>query len=183
MDFKHIMNTTIQKKLITECIRGWFILDNINFGGKPEKYLKENSLKSYLNIKKHFLKTVYEFYNKIGYRSSFNVLPKNSNEVEKSAKIITESLKRDLEKQFKSNQKNICRIIAEGIDYNNDELLKQRTHYYGRSLMIENYFINKPLKTCLGSNLSKEEIKIYRNCLNECVNKMLKISCKYYKNF
>jgi len=177
------MNITLQKKLITESIRGWFVLDNVLFGGDPSKCLKESVLNKYLNVKKNFLKTVFEFYAKIGYRSSFNVLPKNSQEVEKSARIIAESLKKELSKDFTKNRTSYCKIIAEGVDYNNDVLLKKRTNYLGRSLMIENHFINKPLTASLGSNLIKQEIEIYKNCLRENMNLMLKIACKYNKNF
>lgn len=177
------MNNVIKKKLITESIRGWFVLDNILFNGKPEKSLTENTLKKYLSIKKKYLKTVFEFYNKIGYKSSFNVLPKNSNEIESSARVITESLKKDLSREFTRNEKKYCKLIAEGVDYKNDDLLKKRTNYLGRSLMIENHFINKPLKACCGGNLVKQELDIYKNCLTECMNYMLNIACKYNKKF
>jgi hypothetical protein len=177
------MNTALHKKLITESIRGWFVLDNILFNGDPSKCLSENVLNKYLSIKKKYLKTVFEFYVKTGYKSSFNVLPKTSEEIEKSARIITESLKKDLSREFTRNRKEYCKLIAEGVDYNNDKLLKQRTNYLGRSLMIENYFINRPIKSRLGTNLIKQEIDIYKNCLKECMNVMLKIACKYNKNF
>ncbi len=177
------MNNVIKKKLITESIRGWFVLDNILFGGNPEKYLSENTLNKYLSVKKKYLKTVFEFYNKIGYKSSFNILPKNSSDIEKSAKVITESLKKDLSREFTKNEKQYCKLIAEGVDYKNDSLLEKRTNYLGRSLMIENHFINKPLKSCLGSNLIKQELSIYKNCLTECMNYMLKLACKYNKKF
>ena len=116
------MNNAIKKKLITESIRGWFVLDNILFNGNPEKSLTENTLKKYLSVKKKYLKTVFEFYDKIGYKSSFNVLPKNSNEIESSARVITESLKKDLSKEFTRNEKKYCKLIAEGVDYKNDDL-------------------------------------------------------------
>lgn len=177
------MNKIIKKKLITESIRGWFILDNILFGGKPEKYLSENKLTEYGLIKKKFLKTVFEFYAKMGYKSSFNVLPKTSEEVRKSANVITESLKKQLSKQFTMNEKSYCKVIAEGVNINDDKLLKTRTNYFGRALMIENFFIKRPKSTCLGSNLSKPELTIFENCLYECRNAMLDISCKYYKKF
>ena len=177
------MNNVIKKKLITESIRGWFVLDNILFNGDPEKCLNENTLEKYLSVKKKYLKTVFEFYNKIGYKSSFNVLPKSSNEIEKSARVITESLKKDLSREFTKNEKQYCKLIAEGVDFKNDDLLKKRTHYLGRSLMIENHFINKPLKSCCGGNLVKQELDIYKNCLSECMNYMLNIAYKYNKKF
>lgn len=179
------MNKTIQKKLITEAIRGWFVLDNILFNGKPEKYLKEGTegLKRYSQIKKKFLKTVFEFYAKIGYKSSFNVLPKTSKEIEKSANIITESLKKELGKEFTMHRKQYCKLISEGVRVDNDKLLKLRTNYLGRALMIENFFIKRPQKTCLGSRLSIPELDIYKNCLNECTNAMLKMAMKYNKKF
>lgn len=177
------MNKIIKKKLITESIRGWFVLDNILFGGKPEKYLNESKLLEYNLLKKKFLKTVFEFYVKMGYKSSFNVLPKTSKEVQKSARIISESLKKQLDKQFTMNQKQYCKMISEGIDLSDDKLLKQRTNYLGRALMIENHFIKKPQSTCLGSNLSKQELTLIKNCLTECYNTMLNISLKFYKKF
>jgi len=179
------MNKIIHKKLITEAIRGWFVLDNILFNGQSEKCLKEhkNVLNRYNQLKKKFLKTMFEFYVKIGYKSSFNVLPKTSREVEKSANIITESLKKELGKQFTMNSKKYCKLISEGIDVNNDKLLKTRTNYLGRALMIENFFIKKPQRTCIGSNLSKPELDIYKNCLNECTNSLLNIAMKYNKKF
>lgn len=177
------MNKIIKKKLITESIRGWFILDNILFGGKPDKYLSESKLLEYNLLKKKFLKTVFEFYVKMGYKSSFNVLPKTSSEIRKSAKVISESLKKQLSKQFTMKQKEYCKIIAEGVDVNNDQILKSRTNYLGRALMIENYFINKPQSTCLGSNLSRQEMILIKNCLNECRDCMLNISYKFYKKF
>ena len=74
-------------------------------------------------------------------------------------------------------------MIAEGINYNDDKLLEKRTNYLGRSLMIENHFIKNPTKTCYGSNLSIQELNIYKNCLTECINSMLKIAYKYNKKF
>ena len=179
------MNKTIQKKLITECIRGWFILDNMMFNGSADECLKENKavLNEYNQLKKTFLKTVFEYYNKIGYKSSFNVLPRTSKELEKSANVVTESLKKDLSKQFIMHEKKYCKMIAEGINYNDDKLLEKRTNYLGRSLMIENHFIKNPTKTCYGSNLSIQELNIYKNCLTECINSMLKIAYKYNKKF
>ena len=179
------MNKTIQKKLITEAIRGWFVLDNILFNGKPEKYLKEgsNELKKYSQLKKKFLKTVFEFYAKIGYKSSFNVLPRTSKEVKKSANVITESLKKELGKEFTMHRKQYCKLISEGVKVDDDKLLKIRTNYLGRALMIENFFIKRPQRTCLGSRLSIPELDIYKNCLNECTNFMLNMAMKYNKKF
>jgi hypothetical protein len=177
------MNKIIKKKLITESIRGWCVLDNILFGGKPEKYLNESKLLEYNLLKKKFLKTVFEFYVKMGYKSSFNVLPKTSKEVQKSANVISESLKKEIGKQFTMNEKKYCQMIAEGVNINNDELLRVRTNYLGRALMIENFFIKRPKTSCLGSNLSKPELIIFENCLYECRDAMLNISRKFYKKF
>lgn len=177
------MNKIIKKKLITESIRGWFVLDNILFGGKPEKYLNESKLLEYNLLKKKFLKTVFEFYVKMGYKSSFNVLPKTSEEVKASANVVCESLKKQLSKQFTMNEKQYCKVIAEGININNDKLLKTRTNYLGRALMIENFFIKRPKTSCLGTNLSKQELIIFENCLYECRNSLLDMSCNFYKKF
>ena len=178
------MNKSIQKKLITECIRGWFVLDNILFGGTPEKYLKEvKVLNNYNQTKKKFLKTCFEFYDKIGYKSSFNVLPEDSKVIQKSANVITEGLKKELSTQFKMNEKKYCKMISEGVDFRDDKLLKKRTNYLGRTLMIENFFVKKPLDFCLGNKSNTPEVKVFQNCLNECRNIMLNISAKYYDKF
>ena len=178
------MNDIIKKKLITESIQGWFVLDNILFGGYPDVCLKENSevLNKYNLLKKKFLKTTYEFYNVIGYKSGFSSIPKNHGEIEHRALCIYESLKHDLTNQFNKNRKAYCKIISEGVDYNNDKLLKKRTNYLGRSLMIENFFINKPL-SLKTRQIPKEQITIYKNCLTEVAQKLLDISSKYFKNF
>ena len=44
------MNIALHKKLITESIRGWFVLDNVLFNGDPSKCLKENVLNKYYSI-------------------------------------------------------------------------------------------------------------------------------------
>jgi len=180
------MNKTLHKKLMTECIRGWYVLDNILFGGQPDTYLKESKgmLNTYNQLKKKYLTTVFEFYVKCGYKSSFDVLPKNSNQVEGSAKIVTESLKKDLNKQFTMKQKDFCKIISEGVDPKNDALLAHRTRYFGRSMMIENFFINNPLKHCKRNiKWNAQEKTLIESCLRETRDAMLKISSKYYKEF
>ena len=178
------MNDIIKKKLIVESIQGWFVLDNILFKGYPDVCLKEHTdvLNRYNKLKKKFLKTTYEFYNVIGYKSSFSTIPKSNSEIQNRALCITESLMRDLSAQFNKNRKSYCRIIAEGVDYKNDELLKKRTNYLGRSLMIENFFINKPL-SLKTRQIPKEQIEIYKNCLTEVAQNLLDISSKYYKYF
>ena len=179
------MNKIIGKKLIAESIRGWFVLDNILFGGKPDEFLKEhaNKLNEYNQLKKKFLSTIFEFYDKIGYKSSFIKPPTNTEQMKTSARIVCESLKKELGKQFSINEKDYCKVIAEGVDVNNDKLLQTRTRYLGRSLMIENFFLTKPLKCVCGGNIIAQESVIYRNCLTQLSNAMLDISCKYYKNF
>jgi len=178
------MNNIIKKKLITESIQGWFVLDDILFGGYPDICLQEhgNTLTKYNMLKKKFLKTVYEFYNVIGYKSSFSAIPKTHGEIENRALCITESLKRDLKTEFNKNRKMYCKIISEGVNYNNDKLLRIRTNYLGRSIMLENFFINKPL-SLKTKQVPSEQVSVYRNCLNEITQSLLDISKKYYKNF
>lgn len=178
------MNDIIKKKLIVESIHGWYVLDQILFYGSPDIYLKEHgdALTRYNMLKKKYLKTVFEFYNIIGYKSSFNQLPKKCGEIEHKALIVFENLKRELKDTFNSNKKGYCKIITEGVDTNNDALLEKRTHFLGRSLMIENHFINKPLRLKSG-NIDSERLTIYKNCLNEISQQLLNLSYKYYKNF
>lgn len=178
------MNKTINKKLITESIQGWYVLDNILFDGCPDVYLKEHNdvLSNYNNLKKTFLKTVFEFYNLIGYKSSFITMPKTHGEIEHRALTIFEGLKHDVDIEFSKNKKKYCKIISEGVDFNNDSLLKKRTNFLGRSLMIENHFINKPLRM-RKHKITQERLILIKNCLTEVTQQLLNISNKYFKKF
>lgn len=176
------MNDIIKKKLITESIQGWFVLDNILFGGAPSCYLSENVLNKYNALKKQYLKTIFEFYNLIGYKSSFMQIPKTHGQIQKRSWAIMESLKKDLKLEFAKKSKQYCKYIAEGVDINNDNLLKKRTNFLGRSMMIENWFIKKPL-TLKEGRMDKERLSVYKNCLHEVAQQLLNISSKYYTNF
>lgn len=179
------MNKNAKKRLITECIRGWYILDNVLFGGKPEYYLKEHKKvqNDYNQLKKKYLTTIFEFYTKIGYKSTYITLPKNSEQIECSARFISESLKKDLNKEFNKNYQKYCKIITENVDIRNEKILEKRTHYLGRMMMLEKFFVQTPYKSRCVRQLNDQEIAIYKNCLSTLCESLINISSKYYSKF
>lgn len=176
------MNKTIKNRLIVEAIQGWHIFDRVLFGNTPTKYLKPAVQEQYDQLKKKYLLTLVEFYTKIGYKGSYAAMPKTDAEIDYNAYVVTEGLKKDFSVEFEKNKKSYTKCISEGVSSIDDDLLKLRTSYFCKSMMLENCFVNKPLSSC-PNNLSKTELSLYKNCLTEVKNQLLNISKKYYTLF
>ena len=175
----------IKKKLITEMLQDWYIIDDILFGGIPKYYISEKQdYKNYLQLKKTYLSTLFEYYNHINYKSRITEIPKNSKQLKEESSNIYESCDEQVLSEMKENRKNISKIIQEGISLEDSDKIDHRLSLIRKSSVFNKCFMESANSFCVNkSNISDVKGILLNNCLTEARKELIKYSIQYYPYF
>ena len=167
------------KKLISENLENWFVMDHILFGGIPQSYMPKTIYENYLELKKTYLSSLYEMYRFVGYSSKYIDCPKSRTEIEKSAlKSINEARKLSAKFLIKESKK-LGKVLKESKKEMFDSNLKK----IRLSSMFECAFFTKQLSEATRpNNFESPKYLLLRNCLTECKKELIGLSLKYFVN-
>lgn len=175
----------IKKKLTTEMLQDWYILDNILFGGNPKYYMSENSdYKDYLLLKKTYLSTLFEYYNHINYKSRFTSLPKNAKQLRLESCNICDRYESECLSEMRKNRKKISAFVSEGLTMKTSGKINDRLSLIKTNMLFDKCFMEHANSNCLRkSNIDDVKGILLNNCLTEAKKELIKYSIKYYPYF
>lgn len=172
----------IHKKLVVEMFHDWYVLDHILFNGDPKKYLNESAQKKYSSLKKIYLQSLMEFYEHIGYKSRFAVLPKNSKQLITEAKDYFKKMLKESARKLKDNSTKYTKLISEGLTENNSSLIDNRISQLKTSILFDKCFMENSQRYAIKkSNIKDIKGILINNCLTEARKELIQLSIKYFK--
>lgn len=175
----------LKKKLVTEMYQGWYLLDNILFGGIPDRYITEDSdYNNYLKLKNVFLSTLFEYYNHIKYKSGYDSLPKNEKQLIKESCDLYFRLKDECLSEMKENKEKISKVVTEGLTIKEGYKINNRLSVIKLNSLFNKCFLENANNYC-GKRSRTNDVKgiLLNNCLTEAKREFIKLSKKYYPYF
>jgi len=165
------------KKLISENLENWFVLDHILFGGIPQSYMPKPVYENYLQLKKTYLSSLFEMYNFVGYQSKYVDCPKDRAEIELNAlTAVAESRKLSAKFLIKESKK-FGKMLKESKKENLDSNVKKLR----LSSLFESSFLTAQMKSAKRpNNFESPKFLLLRNCLTECKKELIGLSLKYF---
>ena len=166
------------KKLISENLENWFVMDHVLFGGIPETYLPKPVYENYLQLKKTYLSSLYEMYNFIGYKSKYIECPKSKEDIQLNALKSIREARQISARRLVQESKKLGKILKES----KKENLNSNVKKISLSSLIESAFITRQMKMASKpNNVESPKYLLLRNCLTECKKELINLSMKYFQ--
>jgi len=170
------MNYT-KKKLISEMLESWYVLDHILFGGIPKSYLKESDYQKYLQLKKTYVQTLFEMYTFVGYHTKYTDCPADQSEIQIMALKTVRESKVHASKTLINESKKFSKILKESKINENLGIKK-----LSLSCQFESaFFTNQIKRATKPNNFDNPKCILLKNCLNECKKELINLSIKNMK--
>ena len=166
------------KKLMSENLENWFVMDHILFGGIPQSYMKKPVYENYLQLKKTYLSSLFEMYNYIGYQSKYIDCPKNRAEIENNALVSMNEARKLSSKFLIKESKKFGKVLKES----KKEMLDTNIKKIRLSSLMESAFTTCQFASAKKpNNFESPKFLLLKNCLTECKKELIGLSLKYFK--
>lgn len=167
------------KKLISENLENWFVMDHILFGGIPDSYMPKPICEKYLRLKQNYLTTLFEMYKFVDYQSKYIDCPKHRVEIEMNALRSISEARKISARYLLNESKRLAKILKESKNQDIDTNVKRLQ----LSSLIESSFItNQMIHARKPNNTESPKFLLLRNCLTECKKELIDLSIKYFKS-
>lgn len=167
------------KKLISENLENWFVVDHILFGGIPNSYMPKPIYEKYLRLKQNYLTTLFEMYRFVDYQSKYIDCPKDRVDIEMNALNAISEARKISSKFLIKESKRFAKILKESKNQDVDTNIKKLQ----LSSLFESSFITGQLSQARKpNNMESPKFVLLKNCLSECKKELIDLSIKYFKS-